>query len=120
MSETIRVLLADDDVIVREGLADLLNQQDGIDVVAVAENGSEALRELSKQTVDVALLDVDMPVLDGLATAKEMARLRPSVAVVMLTVFEHEESLIAGPERAGIPDQGHPVRATRPINQTSP
>lgn len=93
MSETIRVLLADDDVIVREGLADLLNQQDGIDVVAVAENGSEALRELSKQTVDVALLDVDMPVLDGLATAKEMARLRPSVAVVMLTVFEHEESL---------------------------
>lgn len=65
MSETIRVLLADDDVIVREGLADLLNQQDGIDVVAVAENGSEALRELSKQTVDVALLDVDMPVLDG-------------------------------------------------------
>lgn len=45
MSETIRVLLADDDVIVREGLADLLNQQDGIDVVAVAENGSEALRE---------------------------------------------------------------------------
>lgn len=93
MSETIRVLLADDDVIVREGLADLLNQQDGIDVVAVAENGSEALRELSKQTVDVALLDVDMPVLDGLATAKEMARLRPSVAVVMLAVFEHEESL---------------------------
>lgn len=65
MSETIRVLLADDDVIVREGLADLLNQQDGIDVVAVAENGSEALRELSKQTVDVALLDVDMPVLDS-------------------------------------------------------
>ena len=58
MSEPIRVLLADDDVIVREGLAGLLDRQDGIDVVAVAENGSMAL-----------------------------------VVVVMLTVFEHEESL---------------------------
>lgn len=52
-----------------------------------------ALRELSRRAVDVALLDVDMPVLDGLAAAKEMARLYPSVVVVMLTVFEHEESL---------------------------
>ena len=93
MGETIRVLLADDDAIVREGLAGLLNQQTGISVVAVAEDGGKALRELSKQAVDVALLDMDMPVLDGLATAKEMARLYPSVAVVMLTVFEHEESL---------------------------
>lgn len=58
-----------------------------------AANGSMALRELSRRAVDVALLDVDMPVLDGLAAAKEMARLYPSVAVVMLTVFEHEESL---------------------------
>ncbi len=93
MNATIRVLLADDDIIVREGLAVLLDRQNGIDVVAVAENGSEALRECSRQVVDVALLDVDMPVLDGLAAAKEMARLYPSVAVVMLTVFEHEESL---------------------------
>ena len=93
MNATIRVLLADDDIIVREGLVGLLDRQDGIDVVAVAENGSEALRECSRQVVDVALLDVDMPVLDGLAAAKEMARLYPSVAVVMLTVFEHEESL---------------------------
>ena len=93
MSEPIRVLLADDDVIVREGLAGLLDRQDGIDVVAVSEIGSMALRELSRRAVDVALLDVDMPVLDGLAAAKEMARLYPSVVVVMLTVFEHEESL---------------------------
>ena len=83
MNATIRVLLADDDIIVREGLAGLLDRQNGIDVVAVAENGSEALRECSRQVVDVALLDVDMPVLDGLAAAKEMARLYPSVAVVM-------------------------------------
>lgn len=65
MNATIRVLLADDDIIVREGLAGLLDRQNGIDVVAVAENGSEALRECSRQVVDVALLDVDMPVLDG-------------------------------------------------------
>ena len=58
MNATIRVLLADDDIIVREGLAGLLDRQNGIDVVAVAENGSEALRECSRQVVDVALLDV--------------------------------------------------------------
>lgn len=92
MSESIRVLLADDDAIIREGLVNLLDRQEGINVVAVAENGGKALHELSKQAVDVALLDVDMPVLDGLETAKAMARLYPSVAVVMLTVFEHEES----------------------------
>ena len=121
MNATIRVLLADDDIIVREGLVGLLDRQDGIDVVAVAENGSEALRECSRQVVDVALLDVDMPVLDGLAAAKEMARLYPSVAVVMLTVFEHEESLaksLALNVRGFLTKDIPPPRATRPIDQT--
>lgn len=93
MSEDIRVLLADDDQIIRDGLGNLLNLQDGITVVAAVENGRAALRVLAEHRVDVALLDVDMPVLDGISTAKEIGRMYPDIAVVMLTAFEHEDSL---------------------------
>ncbi|WP_353067171.1 response regulator transcription factor [Arcanobacterium hippocoleae] len=93
MSEDIRILLADDDQIIRDGLANLLNLQDGITVVAAVENGRAALRVLAEHRVDVALLDVDMPVLDGIRTAKEIGRMYPNIAVVMLTAFEHEDSL---------------------------
>ncbi|MDR6938536.1 response regulator transcription factor [Arcanobacterium hippocoleae] len=93
MSEDIRVLLADDDQIIRDGLANLLNLQDGITVVTAVENGRAALHVLAEHRVDVALLDVDMPVLDGIRTAKEIGRMYPNIAVVMLTAFEHEDSL---------------------------
>ncbi len=93
MIESIRILLVDDDQIIREGLANLLNLQEGLTVVAAAEDGRKALRMLAGQSVDVALLDVDMPVLDGISTAKEIKRMYPDVAVVMLTAFEHENSL---------------------------
>ncbi|WP_166985294.1 response regulator transcription factor [Canibacter zhoujuaniae] len=93
MSEGIRILLADDDHIIRDGLANLLSLQDGITVIAAVENGQAALRVLVDQRVDVALLDVDMPVLDGVGTAKEIGRMYPDVAVVMLTAFEHVSSL---------------------------
>lgn len=91
--EEIRVLLADDDDIYRENLALLLNDADGIRVVATAANGAQAISEIAKHLVDVALLDVDMPVLDGIATAGAIEKTNPSVTVVILTAFEHEESL---------------------------
>ncbi|WP_353065691.1 response regulator [Arcanobacterium hippocoleae] len=93
MSESIRILIADDDQIIREGLANLLNLQEGLTVVAAVADGSSALRMLADQSVDVALLDVDMPILDGITTAKEIKRLYPDIVVVMLTAFEHEDSL---------------------------
>nr|DAG19118.1 MAG TPA: response regulator [Caudoviricetes sp.] len=93
MSETIRILLADDDQIIRDGLANLLNAQDGLSVAAVVADGRAALRAIAERCVDVALLDVDMPILDGISTAKEIGRLYPDIAVVMLTAFEHEDSL---------------------------
>lgn len=88
----IRILFADDDRIIREGLANLLNHQDGITVVATAENGAQALKILATQPVDVALIDVDMPVLDGIQTAQRIAKQYPKLVVVILTAFEHEES----------------------------
>ena len=93
MSETIKILLADDDQIIREGLAKLLNAQDGLSVVAAVADGRVALRTVAECRVDVALLDVDMPVMDGVSAAKEIGRMYPDIAVVMLTAFEHEDSL---------------------------
>lgn len=90
----IRILLADDDQIIREGLANLLNHQEGLSVVAVAKNGAEALAQVeSAGPIDVALIDVDMPVLDGIKAAEIMGKKYPEVAVVILTAFEHEDSL---------------------------
>lgn len=93
MSDTIRILLADDDQIIRDGLANLLNAQDGLSVAAAVADGRSVLRAIAERRVDVALLDVDMPILDGVSTAKEIGRLYPDIAVVMLTAFEHEDSL---------------------------
>lgn len=98
-SRDIRVLFADDDQIIREGLANLLNHQEGITVVATAEDGAQALDILATQTVDVALIDVDMPVLDGIQTAQRIARRYPDLAVVILTAFEHEESFVRSLEQ---------------------
>lgn len=91
--DNIRILLADDDPIIREGLARLLNEQEGVTVVATAADGSQAIDQLSHQNVDLALLDVDMPVMSGIEAAKRISHDSPHIVIVMLTVFEHEESL---------------------------
>ena len=89
MTESLRIVIADDDAIVRSGLANLLNHQDGISVVATAANGTEALTAISRVQPDVALIDVDMPILDGISTAKILSQEYPRITVVMLTAFEH-------------------------------
>ncbi|MGJ9482335.1 response regulator transcription factor [Actinotignum sp. GS-2025e] len=72
--DNIRVLLADDDPIIREGLARLLNEQEGLVVVATAADGAQAIDQLHDQKVDLALLDVDMPVMSGIEAAKRISR----------------------------------------------
>lgn len=89
----IRILLADDDQIIRDGLAHLLNAQDGLQVVATAENGAEVFSLLALHRIDIALLDVDMPVISGIEAARRISREHPEITIVMLTAFEHEESL---------------------------
>lgn len=93
MSENIRILIADDDQIIREGLANLLKLQNGLAVVDAVKNGLEVLRVLEKQTIDVVLLDLDMPILDGISTLKEIKRLYPEIVIVVLTSFTNEISL---------------------------
>lgn len=89
----IRILLADDDQIIRDGLTNLLNVQDGLRVVATAVNGVQVFDQLALHRVDVALLDVDMPVMSGIEAARQISREQPSITIIMLTAFEHEESL---------------------------
>ncbi|GAA1157966.1 response regulator transcription factor [Kribbella jejuensis] len=96
----IRVVLADDHPVVRAGLAALLSSLPGIEVVGVAATGREAVREVVTTRPDVAVLDLQMPDLDGFAATRELARSAPEVAVLVLTMFEDDDSVFAA-MRAG-------------------
>ena len=99
MSE-IRVVLADDHPVVRAGLAALLGSLHGIEVVGVASDGREAVREVVLQRPNVAVLDLQMPGQDGFAATREITRVAPEVAVLVLTMFDDDDSVFAA-MRAG-------------------
>jgi DNA-binding NarL/FixJ family response regulator len=96
----IRVVLADDHPVVRAGLAALLTSLPGIEVVGVASTGREAVREVITSRPDVAVLDLQMPDLDGFAATRELVRSAPDTAVLVLTMFEDDDSVFAA-MRAG-------------------
>ena len=98
MNETIdniiRVLVVDDQRLVREGIASLLDIQDGISVVGTAVDGREAVELALSLKPDVTLMDVRMPVLDGIAATKEILQEHPDSHVLMLTTFDDDEFII--------------------------
>lgn len=96
----IRVVVADDHPIVRAGLTALLSSLPGVEVVGVAATGREAVKEIVTTRPDVAVLDLQMPDLDGFAATRELARAAPAVAVLVLTMFDDEDSVFAA-MRAG-------------------
>jgi two-component system response regulator DesR len=83
----IRVMIAEDQGMVRGALATLLGLEDDIEVVAEAASGEEALAAATKVRPDVALLDIEMPGMDGITTAGELRTELPACQVVMLTTF---------------------------------
>ncbi|GLH97280.1 response regulator [Phytohabitans aurantiacus] len=87
----IRVLLADDEAMIRAGVKAILAADPGIEVVAEAANGREAVEQARAHRPAVALLDIRMPQLDGLAAATEIRRVAPDTAVVMLTTFGEDD-----------------------------
>ncbi len=97
---TIRVVVADDHPIVRAGLTALLGSIQDFEVAGVAANGREAIREVLLTKPDVALLDLNMPEVDGIAATRELARVAPRVAVLVLTMHEDDEAVFAA-MRAG-------------------
>lgn len=82
----IRILITDDHELVAEGLKLLLGNESDLLCVAHARNGQEAIDYLEKETCDVVLLDIDMPVLNGLDACLEMQRRFPAVKVIALTI----------------------------------
>ncbi|MFE7125379.1 response regulator [Streptomyces sp. NPDC057617] len=89
----IRVLIADDEALMRAGIRLILENAEDIEVVAEAGDGHEAVVACRDRTIDVALLDIQMPARDGIAAAEDIARISPSTHVVMLTAFGKEQSV---------------------------
>jgi DNA-binding NarL/FixJ family response regulator len=96
----IRVVIADDNPVVRDGLRALLGSIPGLEVVGTATTGREAIREAVSTRPDVVVMDVQMPDLDGVEATREMARAAPDVAVLMLTMYDDDETVFAA-MRAG-------------------
>jgi len=110
---TIRVLVADDQALVRAGFVALLNAQDDIEVIAETDNGTRALASARDLRPDVVLMDIRMPELDGLAAAREIVAdpALTDVRVVVLTTFELDEYVFEA-MRAGA--SGFLVKHTEP------
>ncbi|WP_410673145.1 response regulator [Amycolatopsis sp. cmx-4-68] len=87
----IRVVLADDEAMMRAGVAAILGADPGIEVVAEAADGRSAVSQALATHPDVVLLDIRMPGLDGLGAAAEIRRLLPATGVIMLTTFGEDE-----------------------------
>ena len=83
----IRVLIADDQELVRSGLAALLNLEEDIDVVALASDGDEVVSLVKQNQVEVALLDIQMKKQDGIETTKQLTESNPEVKVIIVTTF---------------------------------
>lgn len=87
MTEQIRLLLADDQALVRGALAALLMQEPDLVVAVQVARGDDVLNAVKETRVDVALLDVEMPGLDGIAVVEELSRAHPSVRSLIVTTF---------------------------------
>jgi DNA-binding NarL/FixJ family response regulator len=96
----IRVVIADDHPVVRDGLSALLGSVPAVDVAGLAANGREAVQAAVTLRPDVLIMDVQMPELTGVEAAAEISRVAPDVAVLMLTMFDDDYSVLAA-MRAG-------------------
>lgn len=96
MTETIRVLIADDHLIVREGLRLILETGEGFELVGEAADGAEAVRLANELKPDVVLMDLRMPGVDGLTAIERLHVEQPQVAVVILTTYNEDDLMMRG------------------------
>lgn len=90
----IKVLIADDQTLMRDGLKTILDLEDDIEVIATAENGEIAFKKASELNPDVILMDIRMPIMNGVDSVKKIKSILPKVSVIMLTTFDDDEYII--------------------------
>jgi len=96
MSDVIRLLIADDHLIVRQGLRLILETEDGFELVGEATDGAEAVKLAGGLHPDVILMDLRMPGMDGLTAIEQLAEKQPEIAIVILTTFNEDDLMVRG------------------------
>lgn len=91
MMDKIRIVIADDQSIIREGLKVLLEMEDDLEVVGLAANGEEAYKIASSLNPDVVLMDIRMPICDGVIGTKRIYNTYPNIKIIVLTTFNDDE-----------------------------
>jgi NarL family two-component system response regulator YdfI len=99
MTPPIRILIADDHLIIRQGIRLILETEDDFELVGEAADGAEALRLCAELHPDVVLMDLRMPGMDGLAAIERLHIERPEIAVVILTTFNEDDLMLRGLRR---------------------
>lgn len=93
--DEIKIIIADDHTIARKGTRQILEEQADFKVVGEAANGEEAIQLVSSMDVDVAIIDISMPVFNGIAVTKKIKEIKPSVAVLILSNYDNDEYVFA-------------------------
>jgi DNA-binding NarL/FixJ family response regulator len=91
----IKVLLADDHAVVRQGTRELLDREAGIDVVAEASDGKEAVQLTIKERPDVVVMDFAMPKLNGIEATRQIKAVAPGIAILVLTAYDSDQYIFA-------------------------
>ena len=111
MESTIRILIADDHALVREGLRAVLGSEPDMEVVGEAATGKEVLERAAELRPDVILMDVQMPQINGIEATRRILGASPKIGVVVLTMFEDDESVFSA-MRAGA--RGYVLKGAHP------
>jgi DNA-binding NarL/FixJ family response regulator len=96
----IKVLIADDHTIVRKGLCSLLKGENDITVIGEARDGKEVIRKVAELSPDVIVMDINMPLLNGIEATRNIKKIHPSMGIIILTMYSDEgyvhEAILAG------------------------
>ncbi len=93
--DRIKVLIADDHAVLREGTRQILEQEQDIEVVAEAGDGEEAVSLAARFRPDVAIIDISMPILDGIEATKQIKELYPGISVLILTAYDDDQFIFS-------------------------
>jgi len=96
VSENIRILIVDDHFIIREGMRLIFNTIPEIDLVGEAANGQEALTQVDALSPDVVLMDLQMPVMDGISAIEMLKQTHPALAIIILTTYKENDLMLRG------------------------